>query len=59
MLSMALPIMKNHGINPIVITCDKNNIGSAKTILKNGGVLIKEVTGERTGNLIQIFHILL
>ncbi len=59
MLSMALPIMKNHGINPIVITCDKNNIGSAKTILKNGGVLIKEVTGERTGNLVQIFHILL
>jgi predicted acetyltransferase len=26
-----------------LITCDKNNIGSAKTIIKNGGVLENEV----------------
>ncbi len=57
MLSMALPIMRKHGINPIVITCDKDNIGSAKTILNNYGVLVKEVKGERTGNIVQVFEI--
>ena len=56
---MALSIMKKHGINPKVITCDKDNIRSAKTILRNDGVLIQEVVEERTGNLIQIFQIIL
>ena len=57
MLSMALPIMKNHGINPIVITCDKENIGSSKVILNNGGVLVNEIINERTGNLVHVYHI--
>ena len=57
MLAMALPIMKQHGINPVVITCDKDNIGSAKTILHHGGVLFREVVGERTDNTVPIFHI--
>ena len=43
MLSLALPIAKKLGINKALITCDKNNIGSAKTIMKNGGVLENEV----------------
>ena len=43
MLSMALPIMKEYGINPVVITCAKENVGSAKTIIKNGGKLMEEV----------------
>ncbi|MGV8981695.1 GNAT family N-acetyltransferase [Clostridium sp.] len=43
MLSMALPIAKELGINKALITCDKNNLGSAKTIIKNGGVLENEV----------------
>lgn len=43
MLSMALPIAKEIGINKILITCNKNNAGSAKTIIKNGGVLENEV----------------
>ncbi|MDD4496184.1 MAG: GNAT family N-acetyltransferase [Eubacteriales bacterium] len=57
MLSMALPIMKDYNINPVVITCDKDNIGSAKTIVNNGGYLVKEIEGERTGNIIQVYHI--
>jgi predicted acetyltransferase len=57
MLSMALPIMKNHGINPVVITCDKANIGSAKVIQNNGGVLVDEVMGEKSGNPVQIYNI--
>ena len=43
MLLMALPIAKELGINKILIMCDKNNIGSAKTIMNNGGVLENQV----------------
>ncbi|MGF7058240.1 O-acetyl-ADP-ribose deacetylase [Brassicibacter mesophilus] len=43
MLSLALPIAKELGINKILITCDKNNLGSAKTIINNGGILENEV----------------
>ena len=57
MLSMALPIMKDYGINPVVITCDKENVGSAKTIMKNGGKLMEEVTEPDTGEVVQIYHI--
>ena len=43
MLSVAVPIAKELGIDRILITCDKKNIGSAKTIMNNGGVLENEV----------------
>jgi predicted acetyltransferase len=43
MLSMALPIAKELGIKKALITCDKNNVGSAKTIISNGGILENEV----------------
>lgn len=43
MLSLALPIAKELGINRALITCDKKNKGSAKTIKNNGGVLENEV----------------
>lgn len=46
MLSMALPIAKELGISKALITCDKDNLGSAKTIIKNGGVLENEVQEE-------------
>jgi predicted acetyltransferase len=57
MLHMVLPIMKERGINPLVITCDKENIGSAKVILNNGGVLMDEVMGEKSEKPVQIYHI--
>jgi len=57
MLAMALPIMKEYGIDPISITCDKDNIGSAKTIMKNGGQLVEEVIDEDTGKMVQIYYI--
>jgi predicted acetyltransferase len=31
------------GIDPVLVTCDKSNLGSARTIQKNGGVLENEV----------------
>ena len=45
MLSMALLIAKELGIKRALITCDKNNVGSAKTIISNGGILENEVVG--------------
>lgn len=44
MLKLALPISKELGIKKALITCDKTNLGSAKTIMKNGGILENEVT---------------
>jgi predicted acetyltransferase len=37
-LEMTLPHCKNLGLAKVLITCDEDNIGSAKTIEKNGGV---------------------
>ena len=48
--------MKEYGIDPISITCDKDNIGSAKTIMKNGGQLVEEVIDEDTGKMVQIYY---
>lgn len=55
MLSMALPKVKELGIKRALITCDKENIGSAKTILNNGGVLENEILQE--GELTQRYWI--
>lgn len=43
MLALALPIAREMGITRALITCDKENAASARTILKNGGVLENEV----------------
>lgn len=42
MLSLALHQCKSIGLSKVLITCSKNNIGSAKTIMKNGGILDSE-----------------
>lgn len=42
-LSLSLPIIKKLDIKKVLITCDKTNIASAKTIINNGGVLENEV----------------
>ena len=42
MLKYALKECKNHGLNKVIVGCYKENIGSAKTIIKNNGKLIKE-----------------
>ncbi len=42
MLGKALHIVSEMGIKSILITCDKDNIASARTIIKNGGVLHSE-----------------
>lgn len=42
MLKQALLIAKKMGIVKALLTCDKENVASAKTIVKNGGVLDSE-----------------
>ena len=34
------------GIHRVLMTCDKDNIGSAKSIVKNGGILENEIVNE-------------
>ncbi len=43
MLALALDECKKLGIDKVLMTCDKDNIGSAKAIQKNGGVKENEV----------------
>ena len=43
MLSMALDVCKSLGIEKCIITCDKTNIASARTIMKSGGILENEI----------------
>ena len=45
MLALALPEARKRGIDRVLITCDDDNIGSARTIEANGGVF------ERTARL--------
>ena len=43
LLRLALIECKKLGIDRVLITCDKNNIASARAIIKNGGVLENEI----------------
>jgi predicted acetyltransferase len=56
MLRLALEKCKALGIEKALVTCDMNNVASAGTILKNGGVLENEVTDDN-GRIIQRYWI--
>ena len=43
MLRLILPICREFGEDKVLLTCDKKNEASQKTIIKNGGVLEKEI----------------
>lgn len=43
MLGMMLDMLREKGYDRILITCDDDNIGSARTIEKNGGILFDKV----------------
>lgn len=42
-IRLALKKCKELGIGNVLITCDKTNIGSAKSIINNGGILENEI----------------
>lgn len=59
-LRLILPICKSFGEDKVLVTCDKCNTASSKTIIKNGGILENEVTdtyGLGSSGLIQRFWI--
>lgn len=46
MLKLVLEYCKEYGLHRVLVTCDKDNIGSYKTIQANGGILENEVIDE-------------
>ena len=46
MIRLTLIECRKLGIEKVLMTCDKDNIGSAKSIIKNGGVLTGEFINE-------------
>lgn len=55
MLHLALEIVKELGLEKALVVCDKDNLGSARTIQKNGGILESEEVDD--GTLIQRYWI--
>jgi predicted acetyltransferase len=43
MIALALDECKKLGIENVLMVCDKENIGSAKSIQNNGGILENEI----------------
>ncbi|MDO4459209.1 MAG: GNAT family N-acetyltransferase [Clostridia bacterium] len=56
MIGLALEECRKLGIDRVLICCDKNNIGSAKSIINNGGMLENEII-EENGNITQRYWI--
>lgn len=55
MVALALEECKKLGIHKVLMCCDKDNVGSAKTIMNNGGILENEV--EEDGGITQRYWI--
>lgn len=58
-LALAKEICKEMGMKKILVTCHKENTASAKTILRNGGILENEVVDHRNGEVLQRYWITL
>jgi predicted acetyltransferase len=56
MIRLALIKCKDLNIERVMMSCDKDNIGSAKSIMKNGGQLEREFVNEE-GVMEQIYWI--
>jgi predicted acetyltransferase len=52
-LRLMLPEAVKLGINPILITCDADNVGSRKIIERNGGIFENEMPYERNGESVK------
>ncbi|MES5894741.1 MULTISPECIES: GNAT family N-acetyltransferase [Bacillus cereus group] len=56
-LQLSLAWAQKLGLQKVLITCDKSNISSAKTIQKVGGVLENEVVSSHTGEIVQRYWV--
>lgn len=59
MLAMAKDICRTMGMEKMLVSCHKENTASARTILRNGGILENEVVDHRNGEVLQRYWILL
>ena len=57
MCAMVLEKCREMGIMRVLITCDKDNVASARVIQKNGGVLENETISTETGKMKQRYWI--
>lgn len=60
MLRLILPICRDAGEKRVLVTCDKDNVASRKSIVKNGGILeneINDISVPGNGGIIQRFWI--
>ena len=46
MLRLLLPVCREYGEEKVLLTCDRDNAASRKTIIKNGGVLENEISDD-------------
>lgn len=58
-LKLTLKRARDKGLRRVFITCDADNVGSAKVIERNGGELRGQETSHRTGKLISQYWIAL
>ena len=56
MIRLALLECKKLGLRKVLMVCDKSNIASSKSIIKNGGILENEIVDEN-GEVSQRFWI--
>lgn len=56
LVRLALEECRKLGIHRVLMTCDRDNVGSARSIVKNGGVLENEFVNEE-GNVEQRYWI--
>lgn len=58
-LGLTKEICRSMGMTKILVSCYRDNPASAKTILRNGGILENEVIDERNGSVTQRYWITL
>ena len=56
-LELTLAKAKNSGLSRVLLTCDADNVASAKVIEKNGGKLQEQAVSQRSGKLISRYWI--
>ena len=57
MLQHALSVCTDKGMNRVILGCYKDNLASAKTIKKNGGILVLENDNYKAGKVSQYYLI--
>lgn len=56
-MNLALATCLELGLDKLLLTCDKKNVGSAGVIKNNFGILENEITDEETGEITQRYWI--